>query len=212
MTLGQAQVDRTARRRAATRQEILAAAWETARADGWEGLTLRRVAERVGMRAPSLYSHFGSKAAIVDAMFGAAWQELDELMERLEGELPDDPRAALLVVARTNFEFFTSDPVRHALMNLTPIPGFTPSEEAYAPAVRNLDRLRRLLDRLGIGGAEAVDLWTALISGLSNQQIVNDPGGNRWARLVPRVVEMYADQLGLSRSSESRPVPSRRST
>lgn len=35
-------------------------------------ITLREIAQRVGMRAPSLYSHFASKNAIYDAMFGQA--------------------------------------------------------------------------------------------------------------------------------------------
>jgi AcrR family transcriptional regulator len=197
MVLDQTNGDRTSRRRQAAREEILDAAWEIARADGWEGLTLRRVAERVGMRAPSLYGHFASKSAIVDGMFGAAWQEADALMDGLESADASDPRTILLRIARNHVEYFTSDPVRHQLMNLTPIPGFTPSDAAYAPAVRNLQRLRQLLSRLGIGEDAAVDLWTALISGLCNQQIANDPGGDRWTRLVPRAVQMYADHFGL---------------
>ena len=36
-----------------------------------------------------------------------------------------------------------------------------------------------------------MDLWTALVSGLINQQLANDPGGDRWARLIDRTVDMY---------------------
>ncbi len=197
MPLDAGVTDRTSRRRQATRREILDAAWEVARADGWEGLTLRKVADRVGMRAPSLYGHFDSKAAIVDAMFGEAWGELDERGRRLEGEVPADGREALLRVGEETLEYFTADPVRHALMNLTPIPGFRPSEEAYAPAVRILGRLRALLHSLGAGDEGSVDLWTGLMSGLANQQVSNDPGGDRWTRLLPRAVAMYADHVGL---------------
>ena len=64
--------DRRAERREATRREIVDAAWEIARSDGLSAITLREVAERVGMRSPSLYSHFDSKNAIFDAMFGQA--------------------------------------------------------------------------------------------------------------------------------------------
>ena len=67
--------DRRAERREATRREIVDAAWEIARSDGLSAITLREVAERVGMRSPSLYSHFDSKNAIFDAMFGQAWTE-----------------------------------------------------------------------------------------------------------------------------------------
>jgi AcrR family transcriptional regulator len=196
MTLGRP-LDRTARRRGATRREILDGAWEVARADGWEGLTLRKVADRVGMRAPSLYGHFDSKVAIVDAMFGDAWAEFDERRAHMEGDLPADGRAVLLRVGEMTLEYFTTDPARHALMNLTPIPGFRPSEEAYAPAVRVLGRLRALLRSLGVTDEGSVDLWTGLMSGLANQQVSNDPGGDRWTRLLPRAVAMYADHVGL---------------
>jgi AcrR family transcriptional regulator len=40
------------------RAEILAAAWELAGEVGLANLTLRDLARRVGMQAPSLYSHF----------------------------------------------------------------------------------------------------------------------------------------------------------
>jgi hypothetical protein len=82
-------------------------------------------------------------------------------------------------------------------MNLTPIPGFRPSEESYAHAVRNLERLRAQLQSLGVTGEGSVDLWTGLMSGLVNQQLANDPGGDRWTRLLPRAVAMYADHVGL---------------
>jgi hypothetical protein len=36
-----------------------------------------------------------------------------------------------------------------------------------------------------------LDLWTALIAGLVDQQISNDPGGDRWIRLIDDVVTMF---------------------
>ena len=50
--------DRAAERRASTRQEILDAAWDLAHEVGLTEVTLRALAHRVGMRAPSLYSYF----------------------------------------------------------------------------------------------------------------------------------------------------------
>lgn len=41
------------------------------------------------------------------------------------------------------------------------------------------------------------DVYTALISGLISQQLAKDPGGQRWRRLIPRVISMLADDLGL---------------
>ena len=52
-----------------------------AREQGLAQLTLREVAGRVGMRAPSLYTHFSSKHAIYDAMFADAWTQYLEIAE-----------------------------------------------------------------------------------------------------------------------------------
>ena len=40
-------------------------------------------------------------------------------------------------------------------------------------------------------------MYTALISGLISQQLANEPGGRRWRRLIPRVMTMFADDIGL---------------
>ncbi len=189
--------DRQAERRAATQLEILDAAWAIAREHGLSAVTLRDVAERVGMRAPSLYSHFESKNAIYDAMFGQAWTECEKAMDEVGRSLPRSPRAAAKRIARAFFDFAVSDLARHQLMNQRVIPGFEPSAAAYAPAVRVLDRLREYLARFGVDGSEAIDLNTALISGLIDQQQANDPGGERWARLVEPAIDMWADYVGL---------------
>jgi AcrR family transcriptional regulator len=193
--LGESNGDRIARRREATRHEILDAAWGVVRESGWSGLTLRSVAERVGMRAPSLYGHFDSKLAIVDAMFGQAWAEWDSTAGALEGDLLEGPRAALLTAGTTWLEAMAADPERNALMNQRPIPGFTPSAESYAFAVQAIRRLERLLDRLAITDPDAADLWTAVLAGLAGQQNANDPGGQRWRRLLPRAVDMFLSEV-----------------
>jgi AcrR family transcriptional regulator len=203
--LGTPNVDRQARRRAETREEILAAAWEVVREAGWAGLTQRAVAARVGMRAPSLYGHFASKLDIVDAMYGQAWAEIDALAEDMEPGLPQDPREALLVIGASWLDAMASDPQRNALMNQRPVPGFEPSPEAYAHAVRSLERLHRLLARLDITDPDASDLWTALLAGLTSQQNANDPGGQRWRRLLPRAVDMYLSQVGPHATERNRP-------
>ena len=35
-----------------------------------------------------------------------------------------------------------------------------------------------------------VDVFSVLVSGLSHQQVANDPGGDRWVRLAERAVDM----------------------
>jgi AcrR family transcriptional regulator len=201
--LGTPNIDRQARRREATRREILEAAWALVRDQGWDGLTLRAVAERVGMRAPSLYGHFDSKLAIVDAMFAQAWEEFDAETAHLASHLSGDPRQDLHDVASRVFDAMVVRPERYGLMHQRPVPGFTPSPEAFAPSVRSLGRFQSFLHDHGIDDQEAVDLYTALLTGLTSQQISNDPGGTRWRRLLPRAIDMYADAIGVPHSHDT---------
>jgi AcrR family transcriptional regulator len=189
--------DRRAERREETRREILEAAWAVARQEGLENVTLRAVAERVGMRAPSLYSHFESKNAIYDAMFGQAWSEYLEQIEDLDASLPPEPRKALLFMLQTFVDFCTADLPRFQLMNLRVVTGFAPSAESYAPSVRVMELFRHRAAKIGARSDADLDLLTAVVGGLVDAQWSNDPGGTRYIRLLPRALDALADDLGL---------------
>ncbi len=196
---------RRAARHAATKDEIVAAAWRLARERGLGGWALRDVAEAVGMRAPSLYVYFDSKNALYDAMFADGNAELLRLVgaavEEVEARRP--PAVEVLhLAARLYFDFCVEDPARFQLLFLRTIPGFEPSESSYALAREVLDRSATVLAAAGATSQEAVDLWTALTSGLVTQQMSNDPGGDRWRRLVDRAVDMFV-------ATELAPAPGR---
>jgi AcrR family transcriptional regulator len=185
--------DRRAERREAVTAEILEAAWEVARSEGLAGLSLRDIARRIGMRPPSLYWYFDSKRAIYDAMFLQGNQELLARISRQRW--PQDPRALLRLCARAFVEFSVEDVERYQLLFQRTIPNFEPSPESYAVAMQVFEAMRDRLAAAGLAGAAAFDIWTALVSGLSAQQIANDPGGSRWLRLVDEVVDMYLDHI-----------------
>ncbi len=202
--IGEPIIDRKTKRRQATQQEIIDAAWAVAHEQGLAALTLREVAARVGMRAPSLYSHFASKNAIYDAMFGQAWRDYLELVDATDPGLPGEPRETLTAVALRFFDFAVANLPRYQLMNQRAIAGFRPSPAAYAQAKQVLDRLRQTLAAAGVRDGQAVDLFTALIGGLVDQQLANEPGGERWRRLVGRAIEMFANELDLPKPDPRR--------
>ena len=181
--------DRRARRHDATRREILDAAWRLARERGLTGWTLRELADAVGMRAPSLYVYFDGKDAIYDAMFADGYQQFLDRIDSLV--LPAEPVEALRRAAHEFVDFYVADPARSQLLFLRVVPGFTPSEASYALAVGVLDRGRELLAELGIHRPEALDLWSAMLTGLASQQASNDPGGDRWIRLIDPAVDLF---------------------
>jgi len=184
--------DRRTRRRQATLTEIVDAAWEIVREHGLAGLSMRDLGERVGMRGQSIYSYFASKNEIYDAMFCQGYEAFIEWVDdrsSAEGS-SEDPTMAAKLMAHTFIDFCTSDPVRYQLLFQRTIPGFEPSPESYAVAVQGYEQARQQLIRFGVNDQATFDLWTAMLTGLSDQQISNDPGGDRWERLVDRAVEM----------------------
>lgn len=176
-------------RRQNARAELLATAWEMVREGGLGALSLRKLAGRAGITTPTVYAYFESKNAILDAMFGEAAASFAQLNAQPLGDGP--PKEQLVIQAQRFATFCTSDVARYQLLFQHVIPGFSPSPESYAPAVRALDSARQVLERIGIRDPRHLDLWTALNNGLVDQQISNDPGGDRWIRLIDDVVTMF---------------------
>jgi AcrR family transcriptional regulator len=179
---------RDARRRSA-RDAIIDAARVLVEREGLVGWSLRDLAETAGITTPTVYAYFDSKSAIYDAMFGQAATEFAARMT--EPVDVDDAREKAAVYLRRFFEFCTTDPPRYQLLFQRVIPRFEPSPEAYAPAERVLAEAAERLAEIGVVEARHLDLWTALVTGLVDQQVSNDPGGSRWFQLIDEAVDMY---------------------
>ncbi len=180
-----------AQRRVAKVTSIVAAAWELAREHGIAGVSLHALARDVGMRQPSLYEYFDSKHALYDAMFADGNRQL---LQRLDAvTLPRDPRAALKKFLAAFVAFGLVDPARYALLFERHIPGFTPSPESYTLAEEVLGRAGKVMHEAGVNQQRDIDCIIAMVAGLMEAQLSNDPGGNRWTRHLNRLVDLYVD-------------------
>ncbi len=181
--------------------EILEAAWGLVREKGLSGLALRDIAAKIGMRAPSLYWYFDSKQAIYDAMFAEGNRTLLDRMSR--EEIPTEPRALLSRMASLFVQFAGQDTARFQLMFQRTIPDFEPSPESYALATEVVEQSRKWFDASRITDPAHFDLFTALVSGLASQQLANDPGGDRWQRLIDEAVDMFVNHVFKTPSTRS---------
>ena len=185
--------DRRRDRHEATKREILDQAWSMVRADGLAALSLRALAHAVDMEPQSLYTYFASKNAIYDRMFADGNRELASRFSR--AEIPAEPRGALRAVTRLFVTFAAEDQARYQLLFLRTLPGFRPSPDSYAVAVQVIQHAQALLARAGIRHEADFDLWTAIVAGLTSQQLANDPGGDRYIRLIDDAVTMFAGHV-----------------
>ena len=184
--------DRRGERHQAKRARIIANAWKLAHRDGLAALSLRDLADSVGIRQPSLYAYFDSKLGLYDAMFQDGQEQL---LARSRTRVPlSDPRDEIVAIVEDLVRFSSEDIVRHQLLFQRTIPGFEASEAAMAPSHQFVELMAERLQAAGITGPSEVDVFSALVSGLAHQQVANDPGGDRWVVLARRVVQaLFAD-------------------
>ena len=175
------------------------------REDGLAGLSMRDLGRRVGMRAQSLYSYFASKTEIYDAMFLEGYRAFADWMAGAVSDerAASDPVAAARASVHAFVEFCTIDPVRYQLLFQRTIPGFTPSAESWAVATAAYGQTRDRLAAIGVRDQATLDLWTAVMTGITDQQISNDPGGTRWSQLVDRAVDLLLIDIRTHTNNES---------
>jgi AcrR family transcriptional regulator len=194
--------DVRSRKRDWTRAEILTAAWDLVREEGIATLSLRELAARVGMRAPSLYTYFPSKNDLYDAMYAQGMQEMaGELGKSPQGRSPQE---TLRNRARTFVAAAVQDPFRFQLLFERPIPGFIPSPESLAIGLAGLEETRRVAEAAGLRGQRPFDLFMAATRGLAALQIANEPGGDRWVRLVDEAVDILVSHYASGGSTPAR--------
>src|SRR3569832_2021124 len=78
-----------------SREAILAAATQIAQAHGYQGLNFRDLAADVGIKAPSIYHHFASKADLGAAVAKRYWEDTAAALDGISAEFADDPARAL---------------------------------------------------------------------------------------------------------------------
>ncbi|MFJ4713130.1 TetR/AcrR family transcriptional regulator [Streptomyces sp. NPDC088785] len=153
------------RRRARTRQRLLAAAFEVFAEEGFGRSTVEQVCERAGFTRGAFYSNFSS----LDELFLALWEErsarmLDDVRAALAGLDPADPEAAVRAAIEATpvddaWYRITAEFTAHALRN----PGLRRVMAAREEAIREavlpvlvaaLAQLgRRVTDRRALGDA-----------------------------------------------------------
>src|SRR6266550_8932738 len=87
---------------------VVAAGRAIVETDGVEALTMQRVAETVGIRAPSLYKRVGSRAGLVRMVADQVALDLADALDAATGS--GDPEADLRAVASAFRSFARRNP------------------------------------------------------------------------------------------------------
>ncbi len=140
-------------------------------ADGYEALSMRRIARSVGCSATSIYLHFESKDALTHALIDEGMRRLYAALSGVAAAHPD-PTARLDALSRTYVRFGLDNPEYYQVMfQLHPERMARYPAEDYRRARRNIELFGEALADGQAAGTLAVSsapevasaaLWTAL--------------------------------------------------
>jgi len=94
---------------------ILQAARRLLAADGYSGLSMRRVAAEAGMSLSNVQHYYGSKEVLLEAVLLSTMDEFQAKMDRISAEMSERPRLEQFVSTTDMFLEEITNPVTHAL-------------------------------------------------------------------------------------------------
>jgi len=107
--------ERKQRQRQALKSGILAAAREIASTEGWQAVTIRKIAAVIEYSPPVIYEYFGSKDEILLELVRQGYAEQLEAVERA-GRSARDPEEALLAVGHAWLDYAFRSPDLYQVM------------------------------------------------------------------------------------------------
>jgi AcrR family transcriptional regulator len=167
------------------RLALLAAAERLVERDGAEALSVRAVADIVGTTTRAIYSVFGSKAGLLEALAARLFELLSEAIDAVE--LTDDPVADLVAAS---LQGFRRTALEHAalynLVFLRVVPDLALGAHFEEVAGRAFGRLELLVGRLVPAGSAAeiraaAHAVHALTEGLATMELRGALGATRAA-------------------------------
>lgn len=148
----------------ARRRQVVEAAARVLAEDGPHGLSLRRIAADAGGSTQIVYTLFGGKPGLADALYGEGFRRLSEAMSGALADAPPpgDPER-LMALGRAYLAFALAEPAFFAVMFGRAIAGFTPTRDtrAYGSSCTFglvVAEAQRCLDAGSLAGGTAEDI------------------------------------------------------
>ena len=135
-----------------SRDDVVAAAAELIDEIGYHELTMGLLAQRLGVRAPSLYKHVDGLADLQHRVATLAMTQLgDAVRDAMQGRAGRDALTALLTATRA---YVTAHPGRYTATIGAEFTG--PDDPLLAASARVIDSIAAVLRGYGVGEAEMV--------------------------------------------------------
>ncbi len=108
-------LERKSRSRDQTRSGILLTAKSIARHEGWQAVSIRRIAEAIDYSAPVVYEYFDSKDVLLDEIRNEGFRHLHQEYDRIV-KLYRDPEKRLYEISLIQWAFARQQPEIYQVM------------------------------------------------------------------------------------------------
>ncbi len=108
-------VERKQRQREEVRDGILRAAWALVQEEGWQSLSIRKIADAIEYSVPVIYSHFENKDAILQEFTKEGFRKLNTTLQEA-GAPEKNPAEALMTMAKAYWHFAFQNKEYYQLM------------------------------------------------------------------------------------------------
>lgn len=107
--------ERKIRQKEEVRTSILRASWKIVETEGWQALSIRKIAEAIEYSAPVIYDHFANKEAILHEFTRQGFQRLNKELLIAKKKF-SSPEQQLIAIADAYWEFAFSNKEYYQLM------------------------------------------------------------------------------------------------
>src|SRR4051812_36801037 len=106
--------DRKIKQRAELRRQILKTTTAIAEKEGWQAVTMRRLANEVDYTPPTIYELFGSKQGVFLAVISSGFEELGTRFANIDPKL--SPEERLRAMGHAYWQFSHDHPTSYQAM------------------------------------------------------------------------------------------------
>ncbi len=107
--------ERRQRQKDEVRSSILSTAWQLVKDEGWQSLSIRKIADAIEYSVPVIYDHFANKEAIVHEFAKEGFQILAKRIQKAK-EKSQDPEEQIKAIADAYWHFAFKNKEHYQLM------------------------------------------------------------------------------------------------
>lgn len=176
--------ERKLRHKEGIRIGILEAAWQLVISDGWQSLSIRKIADAIEYSIPVIYNHFENKEAILLEFTKEGFEKLSDILKEVKLAHPD-PADQLSAMGDAYWDFAFENREYYQLMFGLGIPACDTVKKVPEMQEMTSSMISAIKDALAISKNPDADYFLkfhtywSILHGLVSIQMIENSGGGK---------------------------------